>query len=308
MGVRFTALASGSSGNAAVLMADGFGVLIDFGLGPRMLAARLAAVGLNWKHVNAAVLTHTHGDHWKNLTFGTLKQHRIPVYCHPRHEAELGRYSAGFHAYKASGLLRPFEEDQSLDLAPGVRCRPLRVSHDSDPTYAFRIDGGAAGFQNAWSVGYASDLGTWTDRLVKAFAGVDLLAVEFNHDEVLERRSRRPAHLIERVLGDHGHLSNRQAGALVQEVVRSSADKDIGHVVQLHLSRDCNRPVLAADAAAMALADVGSRARVTTAQQDHPTRLLDLYRLPKATPPVTRREKPRFRPPAKQPTLPGMEL
>ena len=47
-GPRFTVLASGSSGNASLLEADGFGLLIDIGLGPRQLTARMAASGRSW--------------------------------------------------------------------------------------------------------------------------------------------------------------------------------------------------------------------------------------------------------------------
>src|ERR1044071_1470020 len=42
---RFTVLASGSSGNAALLETDGFGLLIDCGLHPRMLTGRLQEIG-----------------------------------------------------------------------------------------------------------------------------------------------------------------------------------------------------------------------------------------------------------------------
>ena len=47
------------------------------------------------------------------------------------------------------------------------------------------------------------------------------------------------------------------------------------HLVQLHLSRDCNRPALAADAGAM-LADVGSSAAVITAVQYATSRVIQL--------------------------------
>ena len=47
MGLQFTVLASGSGGNATLVEADGFGVLIDLGLGPRQLSNRLAAAGLD---------------------------------------------------------------------------------------------------------------------------------------------------------------------------------------------------------------------------------------------------------------------
>src|SRR5258707_600184 len=81
--------------------------------------------------------------------------------------------------------------------------RRIRVSHDSDPTFAFRIDAhDSPGL--AWAVGYASDLGCGSDELVAAFAGVDVLALEYNHDVKLERRSPRPKFLVDRVLSDSG--------------------------------------------------------------------------------------------------------
>ena len=69
MSLRFTVLASGSSGNASLIEADGFGLLLDAGLGPRILGGRLRQIGLSWSHVHAALLTHTHSDHWSDRTF-----------------------------------------------------------------------------------------------------------------------------------------------------------------------------------------------------------------------------------------------
>ena len=68
MAARFCVLASGSSGNCVFVQSDGFGFLIDFGIGPRFIASRLAAVGATWRDVHAVFLTHTHTDHWKELT------------------------------------------------------------------------------------------------------------------------------------------------------------------------------------------------------------------------------------------------
>ena len=63
---RFTVLASGSSGNSSLLEVDGFGLLLDIGLGPRQLASRLITSGRSWQNVQAVLLTHTHGDHWNH--------------------------------------------------------------------------------------------------------------------------------------------------------------------------------------------------------------------------------------------------
>src|SRR5437867_4414245 len=92
MAFRFSILASGSSGNAALLEAGGFGLLIDAGLGPRQLASRLAAVGSSWEKVSAVILTHTHSDHWKDRTLKHLRHRGIPFYCHEGHHGLLREF------------------------------------------------------------------------------------------------------------------------------------------------------------------------------------------------------------------------
>ena len=56
MPLQFTVLASGSTANASLLDIDGRGVLIDLGLGPRQLHARLTALGTSWARVRAALV------------------------------------------------------------------------------------------------------------------------------------------------------------------------------------------------------------------------------------------------------------
>jgi hypothetical protein len=91
----------------------------------------------------------------------------------------------------------------------------------------------------------------------------------------MERSSGRSPHLIARVLGDEGHLSNRQGAALLREVLSRSPNGRLRHVVQLHLSRECNRPRLAR-AAAEAVLPADKGVAVHTAEQNRPGERLDL--------------------------------
>ncbi len=268
MSLRFTVLASGSAGNSSYVEAGNFGLLLDIGLGPRQLANRLAAVGTSWARVHAVLLTHTHGDHWHDRTFNHLRQRRIPLYCHGDHHAELGAYAPAFTALKADGLVRPFETGKEFALALGLHCRALVLRHDSKPTFGFRLETVPDLSGRAAALAYAADLGSWTPELVSLLADVDALALEFNHDVAMQHSSGRPFHLIRRILGDHGHLSNAQAAQLVREVVQQSPAGRLRHLIQLHLSRDCNRPMLAQEAARAALA--GHDVAVHTACQDVP--------------------------------------
>ncbi|HUR53191.1 MAG TPA: MBL fold metallo-hydrolase [Gemmataceae bacterium] len=304
MTARFTVLASGSSGNAALLEADGFGLLIDCGLAPRFLSGRLAAVGASWEKVHAVILTHTHGDHWKDVTLAQCRSRRIPVYAHPAQFDRLNTVAESFDSLRKANLTRTYDAGQTLTLAPGLTCRPVWVSHDADPTFALRLDFDDGGTGPAWSVGYASDLGVGSEELVAAFAGVDVLALEYNHDETMERNSSRPWHLVARVLGDKGHLSNAQAADLTRAIAARSGPGFPSHLVQLHLSRDCNHPHLAECAGRRALAALNPSASVVTAKQDTPARSIYLSRRPDAAQRATARE---VVPVAAQPTLPGFD-
>ncbi len=282
MSLRFTVLASGSGGNASLVEADGFGLLIDVGLGPRQLAARLTAAGSSWSAVQAVLLTHTHSDHWKDRTLAHLCRRRIPLYCHADCQADLRRFSPAFMELASAGLVRPFDAGEELVVAQGLGCRPLPLRHDSGATFGFRIEGARDLFGQAAAVGYVADLGCWDEALADALADVDLLAVEFNHDLAMELASGRSPRLIDRVLGDEGHLSNTQGAALVRAVLSRSEIGRVRHVVQLHLSRQCNRPTLAREAAKAMLDKFAFPVEVHTARQDEPGKTLLLGLPPEA--------------------------
>ncbi len=276
MALGLTVLASGSSGNAALVEADGCSLLIDAGLGPRQMATRLATVGVSWPRIQAVLLTHTHGDHWNDRVFAHLLRLRTAVWCHAEHLAALRRHCSCFAAMHRARLFRTYEGDKEFAITGLVRCRPLSVRHDSGATFGFRFDGAASLFNAGWALGYVADLGCWNESLADSLTDVDLLALEFNHDVVLQRSSGRSQSLIDRVLGDDGHLSNEQAAALVLAVGRRSSPRKLHRLVQLHLSRQCNRPELARLAARRAVDTLGADTAIHTAEQDSASERLPL--------------------------------
>jgi phosphoribosyl 1,2-cyclic phosphodiesterase len=260
MSMEFAVLASGSSGNVSMLRLSGRGLLLDLGLGPRLLERRLADLGSGWHDVDAVLLTHTHGDHWREPSLAVLCERRIAFHCHEAHGRELAQCSRAFADLQAAGLVRCFRCHEDVELGFGVRYRALPLPHDGGVTCGFRIEGHGA------TLGYASDLGTWRAPLVRQLADVDILAVEFNHDVDMERHSNRPRRMIARVLGDAGHLSNEQAAQLVTAILSQSQAGRLQHLVQVHLSRDCNRPKLARAAVEDILIEHG--VALHTARQD----------------------------------------
>lgn len=293
---RMTVLASGSAGNATLIEGDGFGLLVDCGLPPQELSARLQVAGASWQSVNAVVITHTHTDHWNRYTLEHLRRLNIPFFAHRKHHDALAVHAA-YGPLQRAGLTHDYQPGERLPLGGGLSVTAVQVPHDSDPTFAVRTD--YAGDAGGWSVGVASDLGKVPDGLYELFAGVDVLGIEFNHDERMERASRRPRFLVERVLGDYGHLSNAQAADAVRRFAEVS---ELQAVVQLHLSRDCNTAELANEAGRTAVE--GMSTQVITATQWHPTASLPLVPHPSKPVRSTTRTPPRR---SVQLSLPGLE-
>jgi len=223
--------ASGSGGNCSLLRVTLEGrprhYLIDLGLSPRRTRAALASCGVELGAIDGVFVTHFDSDHchagWCTAVEPALPAH-ADVFFHRSH---LRRATAvGLQARR----LAPFRD--GFHTAAGLPVRCAMSSHDSLGAAVFRIEtpGGTLGF--------ATDLGRACDTLIGHLRGVDVLAIESNYCPELELSSGRPSHLIERVMGGRGHLSNHEC----VEAVARIGPRD--HVVLLHLSRECNEPAL----------------------------------------------------------------
>lgn len=268
--MEFCVLASGSDGNASFVRYGGFGVLIDLGLQPRRFASALRKVGLRWDDVNAVLLTHAHGDHWCDVCAMELHARQIPIYCHPRHIQELSTPESAFEALEQAGLVRTYELDQPWALTDSLRCQAFFLPHDGGINCGFRLEATHLESGLSTALGYASDLGTWNEGLVNRLRNVDILALEFNHDETMQRESGRPTFLINRVMGSRGHLSNRQAADFLKRLLTRSQAGRLAHLVQLHLSRQCNTPSLAAQSARAVIEEMRRGVKVHTVSATHP--------------------------------------
>ncbi|HZW10919.1 MAG TPA: MBL fold metallo-hydrolase [Phycisphaerales bacterium] len=247
---RLRVLASGSAGNCTVLRAGGHTVLIDAGLSPRRTAELLAECGLTPEDVDAILLTHLDSDHFHSGWVRALPE-RVRVFVHEAHEREAfvrglsGRRRSLFQGFVAVG--------------EGLCARATLTHHDELGTAAFRLSFGCGA-----ELGFATDLGRTTDRLVEHLRGVDVLAVESNYCPRMQAGSDRPWFLKRRVMGGRGHLSNEECLRLIGDVGPRS------HVVLLHLSRQCNDPTLVARLHAQ------KPYRVTITSQHAPTEWIEV--------------------------------
>jgi phosphoribosyl 1,2-cyclic phosphodiesterase len=238
MALKFTFIGSGSCGNCTLVESDQWKFLIDAGFSMRQTNETLQQCGTSVENIAATIITHTHNDHVKKSTVKRLASSNVSFFCRQEHESQIGHWD-GYRLLQSRHLVQHYGDDL-FEMLPGVIVQPIPVSHDSPATHGFVFDFKTG--HSEFRFVYAADCGYPSIESISRFIpDADLVALEFNHDEEMERTSGRPWFLINRVLGPQGHLSNRNAANLLG----NTKSKNLRGIVQLHLSRDCNHPDLA---------------------------------------------------------------
>jgi phosphoribosyl 1,2-cyclic phosphodiesterase len=249
-------LGSGSGGNALAILSGGEVLLIDAGFSSREIARRAALVGLDLGRVTGLVVTHEHGDHSTGAA-RISRTFRIPVLSSRGTWDRLRRRM-------------PQADFRPLALMGGVQHGRFHIeacptSHDAAEPVSLSVRS-AAGHR----IGIAYDLGRPTAGLRFLLRQSHAIVLEANHDEVLLRTSDYPPAVQERIASSGGHLSNRAAAHLLEEVTHPG----LAAVVLAHLSERCN----SAAHARATVEPVLARHRVTlhVASQDEPMAPIEL--------------------------------
>lgn len=244
-------LASGSSGNAALLSSGETHLLLDAGISCRRIAAGLHHIGIDLNSLSAVFITHTHSDHISGLQT-LLKRTACPICATPRTCGEL--------AYRLAGIeprLFPLASGQSYQLG-GVSVRPIPTSHDARGSCGFRFD------CEDGSVGLCTDTGYVTEEMLELLPGVDLAVLEANHDVDMLRSGPYPYYLKARILGAEGHLSNEAAAEFAVTLSQSGASR----IILAHLSQENNSPATAERVVSTALSAAGLSPQLTVAPRE----------------------------------------
>ncbi len=218
-------LGSGSRGNVSYLRAGGQHCLIDAGLSYTEISRRLAANGLSMQDIRHVFITHEHSDHISALKVMT-KRHRMNVYCTSKTYLQISGFLNTQNAVVFSD--KPFSVD-------GLDITPFPVNHDAvDPVgYTFSFHGR--------KISVTTDLGTAPADVAEHLNNSDILMIESNHDEEMLWNGPYAWPLKERIAGQNGHLSNRQAAELISSLNHSR----LKHILLAHLSQENNHPDIA---------------------------------------------------------------
>lgn len=258
-------LASGSSGNAAVVenVVTGAGVLIDCGICKRDFLSRCDQAGFDPARIEAAFVTHEHGDHVKGL--GVVLRGLAKLGCQPpiyvANSDALAKVAEAFEVRELAAAARA-----SVIEAAGVRVIPFATSHDAAASFGFRIEDAADGD----AIGYLTDSGVVTPAAHAALADVRILALESNHDPKMLAAGPYPYVVKQRIASDAGHLSNGQAAAELAALVSASCaagQREPQTVVAMHISQNNNEYSLAKRTLEAALAEANCAADVLCGYQ-----------------------------------------
>jgi len=261
MPARFTVLGSGSGGNASYLETEQTRLLIDAGLSGRQIRLRLAQLGRSPETLDSILLTHEHADHTQGLKALCTKL-KIPVYCN--------RLTADEMRFKMETKLEicQFITGEPFEIGD-VLVENFPVPHDAQDPVGFHVKTAEGG-----SIGMLTDLGQATRLVLERVRGASALFIEANYDlNLLQKDTRRPWAIKQRIMSRHGHLSNDATA----EAVATLANGTLRHVTLGHLSRDCNTPQIARETIAAKLGEAGiDTIQINVSTQADPTETLTL--------------------------------
>ncbi|MFD1019443.1 MBL fold metallo-hydrolase [Thalassobacillus hwangdonensis] len=229
MTLRFSVLASGSTGNAFYIETAQERILVDAGLSGKKLDGLFAGVDIDPSKITKVLVTHEHSDHIKGLGI-IARKYNLPIYANEKTwkamEPALGKLTVDQKFHFGMEETKTFGD---LDI------ESFGVSHDAaDPMfYTFHHEGK--------KVALVTDLGYVSERIKKTVEGADAYIFESNHDVDMLRMGRYPWNVKRRILGDSGHVSNEDCALALTDLITDKTKR----IYLAHLSQDNNMKDLA---------------------------------------------------------------
>ncbi|GAX89097.1 MBL fold metallo-hydrolase [Effusibacillus lacus] len=239
--LRFSVLASGSSGNAVYVETENTRILIDAGVACKQIEAAMNEISVSLSELDAILITHEHSDHIKGVGVVARKvagERRKQGY----EQLEVPIYATEGSWQDLHGLLKDYPDQQRKVISVGDKLEfddlliePFPLSHDAREPVGFVF------YHGSNKLTLATDLGYMSSRVKETIADSDAYILESNHDINMLRVGPYPWYLKKRILSDKGHLSNEAAGEALIDIM-SGYTQD---VLLAHLSQENNYPDLA---------------------------------------------------------------
>lgn len=239
---KFCSLFSSSSGNCTYVGSSHGGILIDVGVSAKRVECALADIGVDPCTIEGIFITHEHSDHVKGIKVFAAR-HGIKVW------ASAGTLAGMEEQDALSPKIQTMVIPDSGTEAAGIYIRPFRTPHDSRESTGYSMV-----TPDGKRIAIATDIGKMTDTVMDAIHGSDLVLLESNHDVGMLQNGPYPFFLKQRILSDHGHLSNENCAKTAVKLAESGTTR----FVLGHLSKENNIPSLAFETTRSAMTLAGA--------------------------------------------------
>jgi phosphoribosyl 1,2-cyclic phosphodiesterase len=254
--VKFCVLASGSSGNAALVATEKTRLLVDAGLSMKELGRRLCAIGEDLERIDAVLVTHEHTDHAAGLPV-LARSRKVQAVIYATHltapAIDWGETTPALERFQAGARF----------VVGDIDVTSFSVPHDAADPVGFCLE--AEGVR----IGIATDLGYVPDSIKYHLRHTDVLLLEANHDLEMLKVGPYPWSVKQRVMSRVGHLSNDG----MADFLLNDFDSRTSHLVLGHLSEHNNHPEIVRMVANDALGRRGVAATLAIASQTTPSEI-----------------------------------
>ena len=218
--MKVCVLSSGSKGNSTLVITDKVKILIDLGTTTSYLEAALNNLNVDVKEISHILITHSHVDHIKGLKVFIKRYNPVILVTEDMKnvlEKELGNFRYEYYEDKKTII-----DDLTVNV--------IKTSHDAEESIGFVLT------NNNSSMVYITDTGYINQKYFKILSNNNLYVLESNHDIKMLMDGPYPYYLQQRVRGDKGHLSNKQASDYLCKFIGDNTRK----IVFAHISEHNN--------------------------------------------------------------------
>ena len=212
----FNVIASGSKGNATIVIQNQTVILIDMGISFERLKNGLEECHLTVDDLSGAIFTHEHSDHIGGIRFLSPSLMYAPEGTLP------GSLS---HVVEVN---KPFNIGE-------IEVTAFMTSHDAKNPCGYLLRSGEE------KLVYMTDTGCFIEDNLSLIKDPTYLIIESNHDIKMLLATKRTYELKNRILSDVGHLCNEDSAIATCQIIGPSTKE----IVLAHLSEEANTPEMA---------------------------------------------------------------
>ena len=221
--MRVCVLASGSKGNCCYIETNQTKILIDIGLNSLTTEKKLKEINIDPDEIEGIFITHTHKDHVEGLRVFN-KKHKAKAYLTEIMYKELHQE------------LKNYDFITDITTIKDIKVTAIKTSHDAEDSNGYIIE------NEDKEIVYITDTGYINIKNHKLLKNKNMYILESNHDvEMLMNNPNYPYHIKQRILGDKGHLSNKDTSYYLKKFIGANTK----HIILAHLSEHNNTDELA---------------------------------------------------------------